>query len=343
MSFILQKDHLNSFARKLMKTARLVAPVRNRYGDTLLTEVDDPYAVAIDLDSQAQESAKPFLFPQLQTLFTYGKDDYLFSEVNEARPTVFLGLRSCDVAAILYMDVIFLKDRKDPYYKKRRENTVLISLGCNDPFENCFCLAAKSGPFLEFGFDLQLTDLGDRFYVETGRAKGDLIVDEWRQFFRPAGEEDDKARYQATLEARGRFKRQVLVDVAVRNLEAGLVPDTVWRRLSSRCQDCGGCAYICPTCTCYNLVDAAVPGGGGERRRVWDACTFAGFTMMAGGHNPVDMERERVKRRFQHKLLHDVRRHGRPSCVGCGRCVGMCFGGVDIVKFIEMATREEGI
>ncbi len=57
---------------------------------------------------------------------------------------------------------------------------------------------------------------------------------------------------------------------------------------------------------------------------------------MAGGHNPVDQRRAKIKKRFLHKLLHDVEKHRRPSCVGCGRCVGMCFGGVDIVRFIQM-------
>ena len=76
----------------------------------------------------------------------------------------------------------------------------------------------------------------------------------------------------------------------------------------------------------------------GERIRSWDACTFSGFTRMAGDHNPVDAESQRIRKRFLHKLLHDVQKHGRPSCVGCGRCVGMCFGGVDIVRFIDLLT-----
>jgi ferredoxin len=57
---------------------------------------------------------------------------------------------------------------------------------------------------------------------------------------------------------------------------------------------------------------------------------------MAGGHNPVDSNTHAIRKRFLHKLLHDVQKHGRPSCVGCGRCVGMCFGGTDIVRFINM-------
>jgi len=53
------------------------------------------------------------------------------------------------------------------------------------------------------------------------------------------------------------------------------------------------------------------------------------------------MKKNRIKRRFMHKLYYDVRAHNRPSCVGCGRCVDMCFGGVDIIKFINMAGTGE--
>lgn len=344
-NFILKKEHLKSFLRKLQKEFRLVAPVKNEYGDTLFSVVDSLDTVAIDLENQPQASVKSYLFPQQEALFTYtvGKEGsaYDFVEKNQCAPTVFFGLRSCDLSAILYMDVIFLKNGKDPYYLRKRENSILISLGCNHPFENCFCRSTKSGPFLEIGFDMQFTDLGDRFYVEPGRAKGEELIRQWRQFFKPAAEDDDRARYQATLEAQGNFKQQVLADLTIKRLQEGRVPEHIWETLSARCQDCGGCAFICPTCVCYNMSDRKISDLKGERLRSWDACTFAGFTGMAGGHNPVDMEKNRIRRRFLHKLLYDAKQHGRPSCVGCGRCVDMCFGGVDIVKFINMVNSEE--
>lgn len=333
--YILKKDHLVPFLRRLAKDCRLVAPLRNRFGDTLYSEVEAVDSAPLDLAAQPQGSVKPFLFPQQEVLFTYRTDagGYAFTPTAPGQPTIFFGLRSCDLAAILYMDVIFQSGR-DPYYLARRRDTVLIGLGCNEPFANCFCSATRSGPFLEFGFDLQFTDLGDRYYVETGRARGKEIIRRWQLFFPAATEEDFRAQYQISLEARGMFKRQVPVEMAIRRLAAGEVDDELWRKFSARCQDCGGCAYLCPTCTCFTVSDQATGPGTGERLRSWDACTFAGFTRMAGGHNPVDPCRHKVRKRFQHKLLHDVRKHGRPSCVGCGRCVGMCFGGVDMMSFV---------
>jgi ferredoxin len=346
---ILRKDHLVPLLRKLARDYRLVAPVRNRYGDTLYSVVDDLDSAAIDLDNRPLASLKQFFFPQEEPLSGYiaerdgpgGELDYTFHpRLPENVPTVYFGVRSCDMFAVMYTDMIFLHGREhDLYYRRRRENAVFITLGCSRPFADCFCRATRTGPFLETGFDLQLTDLGSYWLVETGRPRGMKILQQWPLFFARADDEDRRKQFQVNLEARGLFNRPVLVDLAIRLLEEGRVDEQIFHDLSARCQDCGGCAYICPTCTCYDIQDRRLEGGSGERVRTWDACTFAGFTRMAGDHNPVDPERGRIRRRFLHKLLHDVRRHGRPSCVGCGRCVGICFGGVDIVRFIDLATR----
>jgi len=336
--FILKKDHLVPFLARLTKEYRIVAPARNRFGDTMFTELEQSDLHHLDLDNQPQTSAKSFLLPQRETLFTYTSaagDNYAFAAEDGIRPTVFFGLRSCDLSAILYMDVIF-QTGGDPYYRRRRQDSILISLGCNAPFANCFCLATKNGPFLEFGFDLQFTDLGDTYFVEAGRSRGLALIRQWQLFFQPAGKDASQVQYQTFLESRGKFSLNVPVDQAISLLRQGQVEERIYEELSLRCQDCGGCAYICPTCTCFTITDRQTSETGGERIRSWDACTFAGFTRMAGGHNPVDQQRAKIKKRFLHKLLHDVDKHRRPSCVGCGRCVGMCFGGVDIVRFIQM-------
>ena len=342
--YILKRDHLLPLLRKLKKTHRLIAPVRNRHGDTLFTAIDNLDEVRIDLENQAQNSLKQFFFPQRETLFSYSNpagDSYHFEPVaEEIPPTLYFGVRPCDLAAVLYLDVVFLKNAKDPNYLQRRQNSILVGLNCNDPFAGCFCNATRNGPFTDFGFDLQLTDLGDRFLVEYDRSRGQEIISEWRQFFAQAGEQDVKAQYQAFLEARGKFRLQVHLDQAVKKLAEDEVPESVWEELSMRCQDCGGCAYICPTCTCFTISDLQTSDHAGERIRSWDACTFSGFTRMAGGHNPVDRQMRGIEKRFRHKLQFDVKKDNRPSCVGCGRCVNICFGGTDIVRFINMACCE---
>lgn len=344
--YILQKDHLNSFLRKLRKENTLVAPVKNRYGDTRFQHITDTNQVDIDLDTQPQDSIKSFLFPQQEVLFRYRTtergDQYTFGHEQKAEPTIYFGVRSCDLSAVLYMDVIFLGNKhKDPYYFAKRNKSLLISFVCNDPFQNCFCKAARSGPFLECGFDLQMTDLQDRLYVEIGHGRGQLLIEKWGQFFRPATKKDERLQTKIILESQRKFKQQILVDLASKKLHDKVVKDHVWAKLSSSCTGCGGCAYVCPTCTCYVITDKKISKHEGERLRSWDACTFAGFTRLADKINPINMNQNRVQRRFMHKLHYDVLRHKRPSCVGCGRCVDMCFGDVDMIKFIQTLNAEQ--
>jgi ferredoxin len=344
---ILKKDHLLPLLRKLRKRHRLVAPVRNEFGDTMYSPVTNLDGTAIDLENQPQASLKSFFLPQREPLSTYiveresvsGTSEYSFHPMlPENVPTVYFGVRSCDIFGVMYSDMVFLHENpRDVYYEQHRSNAIFISLGCGRPFADCFCNATRTGPFLDAGFDLQLTDLGDRWFVETGRPRGARLIDDFAFFFSPVTEADKRAQYQAELEARGMFARQVHVDLAIKLLKESPVPEPLVENLSHRCQDCGGCAYICPTCTCFNIADLQLTRDSGERIRSWDACTFAGFTAMAGGHNPV-RDAARIRKRFLHKLLHDVNRHGRTSCVGCGRCVGICFGGVDIVRFVDMLT-----
>jgi ferredoxin len=349
-ALFLHKDHLLPLLRRLGREYRLVGPVRNGLGDTMYAEITDLDQVRLDLRNQPQNSLKSFLFPQDDPLASYVVDEgpareqalTYFPILPENRPTLFFGVRPCDLFGVLYMDLVFLGGRyRDIYYEQRRRGAVFLVLGCNRPFANCFCNATRSGPFLEFGFDLQLTDLspeGKGYFVEVGKAGGRAITREMAPFFHPADEEQARLQYQRVLESRGLFEQLVHVDLACRLLEQDQDTSAILADLSARCQDCGGCAHVCPTCTCFTITDRPRGKDSGERVRCWDACTFAGFSLMAGGHNPVDVKRERLRRRFYHKLKTDVQRHGRPSCVGCGRCVDICFGGGDIIRFIRRLT-----
>ncbi len=340
---ILAKDNLIPLLRKLKKEARLIAPVKNGYGDTFFTEISDLDTTVIDLDSQPQSSLKPFLLPQQETLaqYTIDKEEYTFTPPEKEQATIYFGVRSCDLTAVLYTDLIFSKPTRDSSYYARRNQSLIITLGCNNPFPNCFCEATESGPYLEYGYDLQLIDLGDCYFVSAGRRKGADILERWGYFFREVGEKDRKIRYQLFLESRGKFTRNVQVAHACRRLQQHPVPETIWEALSRRCYDCGGCAYVCPTCTCFSVDDMPLNKTQGLRLRSWDACTSSGFTRMAGGHNPVDRRQHALKRRFLHKLKDDLTLHGKVSCTGCGRCVDICFGGVDITTFIHLITAAE--
>ncbi len=342
---ILPKDNLTPLLRKLAKDARLIAPIKNSYGDTLFTVIDDIDKAAIDLENQPQASLKPYLLPQQETLATYRNTEggYIFAEADEEPESIYFGVRSCDLTAVLYTDLVFSRPVKDSSYFKRRNKSLLITIGCNHPFSNCFCEASNSGPYLEYGYDLQFIDLGDAYFVSAGRRKGLDLLEKWLYFFRAVTDSDREKRYQLQLEVRGKFTQNIQVSQVCQLLQDHEVDDSIWRKLSGRCYDCGGCAYVCPTCTCFSVDDAAIDENHGLRLRSWDACTSSGFTRMTGGHNPVDRRTDALKRRFLHKLKYDYAEHGKPSCTGCGRCVDICFGGVDITTFISLAAKGETV
>jgi len=121
------------------------------------------------------------------------------------------------------------------------------------------------------------------------------------------------------------------------------VDEGVWEHLGLKCIQCGGCTFVCPTCTCFNVCDHSTGPGQGIRERSWDACLFGGFTREASGHNPRSTQALRLKRRHEHKLLDYHRtdiQDGLCGCTGCGRCSDFCpvhIGTLEVAREIIAA------
>jgi sulfhydrogenase subunit beta (sulfur reductase) len=330
MNKIIAKEKVGEWVKALLAQAEVVAPVCDREQDYSFLPVSSPEQIAWDYTNTLQP-AKAFLFPQTDTLFHYRLDNGLSIEPTyDRRARVMLGLRCCDLSGIRYLDRMFTLDREDVYWLSRRERTTLINLTCPRPFPWCFCVCIDTGPFLDQHYDAQMTDLGEAFLVEVATTKGEAAVNVAATLFTDAPEEAMVKRraLDAAADAKFREENWLYFSSCMRRISAQLTKDELWAQMQDWCLGAGSCTSLCPTCNCFNVVDCHGEGQG-ERCRIWDSCQFAGETREVSGHNPRAERKERIKRRFYHKLSYQYQqKYGIdiPGCVGCGRCCITCLG-----------------
>jgi sulfhydrogenase subunit beta (sulfur reductase) len=325
---ILDKAHLSYWLRQLRKEADLIGPLRSTDGDIVFSSVKNIHEIVLDCPASLP-SVKEFLLPQMEELFRFSPKGVESREATGKR--VIFGVRSCDISAILLMDKFYGGRFEDDFYLSRRENTSFISIACNKPDPTCFCSGLGTGPFLNEGFDIQLTDLGDRYMVQIGSAKGWQMIKGAGHVFRRPKKADYDDQYEAHLSSQSKFEKRITLESVRQKILAGSVPDSFWEEVASRCFQCGGCVYQCPVCSCFNVTDwKDAEGGKGVRLKIWDACMFKGFTKMAGGVWPTEKVAARTKRWYFHKLLHWPEQSGKFGCVGCGRCTITCPGKIDM-------------
>jgi len=337
-TYILNKNHLSFWLRTLKTTHELIAPTRDVSGDIVLTELQRMHETALD-GPALMPSPKEYLLPQMEQLFCYSEEG--IEEALNKRPRVLFGIRPCDLSAIRILDTFYLGKTKDAYYEARRSRTVLIAIACNRPDPTCFCLGLGTGPFLKSGFDLQLTDLGDRFLVETGSETGVSLVTAYPHIFTEPKPTDNDDLYETRLASQSQFEKRVNLEQVRKRIQAGAISDAFWESVAVRCFECGGCVYNCPVCTCFNVIDRAVSSEAGKRVRLWDTCMFKGFTRTAGGVIPAEAKINRTKRWFHHKLIHWPEQFGAFGCVGCGRCAISCPGTIDMAT-VALRIKSEG-
>jgi ferredoxin len=248
------------------------------------------------------------------------------------------------VAGIYHLDRFYLgRDFRDIYYEERRRNLFLVNVVCTHPGEDinneCFCMCADTGPAARDHFDLQLMDLGDEIMAVAGTAAGEALFT--HAMFKKGTLAHQEKRAAILSDVRRHFKTTTSwFSATVRYVSQGRVLDKTWEEIGNRCLECGGCTYVCPACTCFTVSDRQTGPDEIERVRIWDACALAGFTRMAGGHNPRRAVHDRRNRRFFRKLAHYfIQRELSMACVGCGRCAAVCHGDVGMPSVVEMVRR----
>lgn len=274
---------------------------------------------------------KSIYFPPTQSLLDYaaveGGDVRIDEATESVEETVVLGCRPCDAAAVALLDSLFRWDYDDVYYRTRRERTTLVSWACTAPDGQCFCTSVGGSPHGERGSDVLafLTDDGGAL-LEVHSVKGERFVERLRDAVEPAGGDAERPTPPDVPE---RFNTEPIRRWLENNFE-----DDSWKEVALRCLGCGACSYLCPTCHCFDIVDEST-WNRGTRRRNWDSCAFALFTLHASGHNPRADQTARWRQRVMHKFRYFPDRFGDVACVGCGRCVRRCGAGQNLVRILQ--------
>lgn len=321
----LQKKDLPRFLAELKKQATVYVPVDND-GLTQFAVWEEGTEPALDKNTII--SPKKIFFPQTEELYAY-ETKKLQAAVQEldgvGGPTVVVGIRPCDVKAIELLDDVFLaKGFEDIYYKKKREETVLVSLGCLQPEPSCFCSSWGIDPGRAPQADIMMADTGDAFLLSAQSEKGEKLLQATQSLLADTSQEFPEGK-ECSL--------QVEVEGLTEKLQK-MFEHPVWGEICRKCINCGTCTYLCPTCHCFDILNRN-RGEKGVKYRCYDSCMYKEYTLMAGGHNPRPTKKERVRQRFLHKLQYMPERYEKWGCVGCGRCLVKCPVTLDITRVIN--------
>ncbi len=330
----------------LREEFEVIAPFAGRGRDSFFDTVTDANRDAVQIHlHNPYYPPKRYLLPQIEPLLKVHTDqDLRIEPVAEAPKRAIFGIRSCDTMGIYHLDRFYLgREFKDIYYERRRQHLFLVNMVCTDPErdidDDCFCVCADTGPAARDHFDLQLMDLGEEFLVVAGSPKGETLFP--RRIFRKATAAHVARRREILGEVRKRFRLATSWYAGtVRYLTSGKVSEKTWELIGNRCLECGGCSYMCPTCTCFTVSERRTGSEDLARVRMWDSCALGGFTRMAGGFNPRKPVHDRRNRRFIRKLAHYfIQRELSVACVGCGRCVEVCHGNIGMPTVVETIRR----
>jgi ferredoxin len=305
----------------------VAAPVRTASGKLLFSHLTSPDKMELTSAVRPSNSIKGILFPRHEELFHYhfnGRQVELDTAPRPAPEQIVIGARPCDAAALPVLDHVFNWDFHDSFYNRRREATTVVSVACTAFDAACFCTSVGLGPQDPAGSDAMLYPAADgtfgvRCFTDKGRALfGDCPPEAPSEFPAPVI----------------KFDPQRVAAFAAQSFGAPF-----WREQSLACVGCGVCAYTCPTCHCFDIVDE---GGAkaGARVKNWDSCQFPLFTAHASGHNPRAMQGDRQRQRIFHKFHLYPEKFHAILCTGCGNCARNCPAGLGVLRVIQSIPPE---
>ncbi len=311
------KEEYVIYAPKLIKD-------KGHFSDTDVVKYEEISKIEeICFDKKSRFSFKEVLNPITQVLFYFTENTTTEPELRKKGAVVFL--RSCDLHSLKRLDEIYLHNGpEDYYYAKLRQNVKFVLMGCENSFDNCFCVSMGTNKSENYDASVEVSD------------NSVLIDSKWETL-------TNLLENKVETVVSPKFVTENNVKVSLPDeVPLSLFEDELWDEYSARCISCGRCNFVCPTCTCYTMQDVFYEENGkvGERRRVWASCHVDGYTNMAGGHSFRKNKSQRMRFKVLHKVYDFRKRFGYNMCTGCGRCDDACPEYISFSNSINKLTKK---
>lgn len=315
----IKKEEWDKTIEQLLLSYAIFACVKNEFG------LDYELIKPADIPKISYNKPKPAT--SLKNFFLPIKENVISERVNE-KPRIILGIPNCDIEGLRLLDEIYLDTEfNDIFYGKRRENTVLIASDCFGIQEHCHCLSYNIRPFTESNADLAVINLDGLIVLRILSAVGEDFIKKI-----PAIQSLKDENLISAIK-----KEQLFTETLLTRSNKGL-PDykktgelinntknALWEKYSVRCVSCGACTTICPTCTCFLLIDKT----GFEKIKQMDTCQYPGFERVAGGEDALFELHNRFRNRYMCKYKWKPEKFKSTACTGCGRCIEACIGKIN--------------
>ena len=324
--FYITHNNFTTFLQSFVKQYRV-------YG--LIAKGDDLFWQRLNIDNTASITINRYRALQPVKSFFFPIKEEVTNEPSGSK-TILVGVKACDINHIKTTDAIFIDGAvQDPYYTKKREDTIIISADCDNFKSSCFCTLMNETPYTSKGFDLNLSPTRHGYLVETGTQRGQALISSRKHLF-----QDPQA---VLLQERNSLRTRITDTVKENNKNflwtnpkevvlSGYNSDKWESDIAGTCVECDACRFTCGTCYCFLLSETNKFWG---KVRSWDSCQSTGYFRVAGGANPKKTRGKRLKNFYACKLVYRPDNFGFYACTGCGRCIDVCQGKIDIRKSLQ--------
>ncbi len=313
------KEEWDKAIGELLKSHLIYAGIDNEFGIDyeLITEADIPRIIY----------NKPKPATPLKSFFLPVREN-VTSERGSEKPRIILGIPNCDIEGLGLPDEMYLdKEFNDIFYRHRREQTLLISSDCFGIQEHCHCLSYNIKPYSEAHADLAVISMNGMIILRVISSKGENFIKKIPLLVPLEDKELISAidKEHLSTESLLNEANKGLPDYKVTGKIVAGSKKEIWEKHSARCVSCGACTTICPTCTCFLLIDKP----GFEKVKQMDACQYPGFERVAGGEDALFELRNRFRNRYMCKYVWKPLKFNTLACTGCGRCIEACIGKIN--------------